>query len=228
MPFLSRKVILSVSVAVIAVAALTTVGLQRYKPLEPVTVTEHQQIWATPVDKGFNLYQMTPNLYRSALPTADNVPMLQALNVGTVVTFIKDNDKTWMGNAQMSRVSIPLHADRVTDADVIRVLHVLQDAGEKGPVLMHCKHGRDRTGLMAAMYRMVIQGWSKTEAISEMRTGGFGDPERMADALAYVQNADVEAIKQAYNSGKCSTSPLSTCYAKNWLTSVFSLAKVDD
>lgn len=227
MPHFSRTVILSICAAVLTTAALTTVALQRHRPLEPIALSEHRQTWATPVDKGFNLYQMTPSLYRSALPASDDLATLQGLQIGTVVTFIKDDDKEWMADVPMGRVNIPLHADRVTDADVIRVLHVLQDAGEKGPVLMHCKHGRDRTGLMAAMYRTVIQGWSKTEAISEMRLGGFGDASDMDDAVAYVQNADVDAIKQAYSSGKCSTSPLSPCYAKNWLASVFSVAKIE-
>ncbi|WP_339487196.1 phosphatase domain-containing protein [Pseudomonas sp. EL_65y_Pfl2_R95] len=219
-----RKIILGVAAIGIAVTAYAGIDLGSVKALNTSSISaQHQQQWAVPVDKGFNLYQMSPNLYRSALPDSDDLASLKAANVTTVVSFIKDDDKQWIGSAQMSTVSIPLHADRVTDADVIRVLHVLEEGQKHGSVLMHCKHGRDRTGLMAAMYRMVIQGWSKPEAINEMRRGGYGDPQQMEDALAYVEQADPVKIRAAYEAGECSTTMLSTCYAKRWVQNLLAV-----
>lgn len=180
--------------------------------------------WAAPVDKSVNLYRMSPTLYRSALPTAQSVPLLQSLQVRTVVSFIKDNDADWLGNAPVARVSIPLHADRVKDADVLRVLRVVRDAETRGPVLMHCKHGRERTGLMAAMYRTVIQGWTKEEALREMHNGGFGDAKDIEDASRYVENADIAKIREALANGKCSTTLFSTCYVRNWYERTFGSA----
>jgi tyrosine-protein phosphatase SIW14 len=43
------------------------------------------------------------------------------------------------------------------------------------PVLIHCKAGLHRTGVMAAVYRMEYQGWSKREAIRELKANGFAD-----------------------------------------------------
>ncbi len=34
---------------------------------------------------------------------------------------------------------------------------------------MHCRSGVDRTGYMLAMYRMTEDGWSKEQALAEMR-----------------------------------------------------------
>jgi len=171
--------------------------------------------WAQPVDKSFNLYEMSPTLYRSALPQAKDLPLLEKLKVHTVLSFIKDDDKAWLGDAPLQVVSLPTHADRVDDAEVIRVLNILQAAQQQGPVLMHCKHGRDRTGLFAAMYRTVIQGWSKEDALKEMVEGGFGTEDDMTDAIHYVQNADVAAIRQAMADGRCSTSVFSLCHLRN-------------
>lgn len=218
MRLLSRKIMFGLVAAGIAVTAFASVDLRPVSDRQ--VAVEHQQQWATPVDKGFNLYRMTPGLYRSALPDQRDIATLKADKIGTVVSFIKDDDKQWLGDTPMRTVSIPLHADRVTDADVIRVLHVLEDAQSDGAVLMHCKHGRDRTGLMAAMYRMVVQGWSKPEAMSEMRSGGYGDPQQMEDALGYLQQVDLVAIRAAYKAGECSTTLFSTCYAKAWLQNV--------
>ncbi|BBP83391.1 MULTISPECIES: phosphatase domain-containing protein [unclassified Pseudomonas] len=180
-----------------------------------------RQDWAVPVDRGFNLYRMTPQLYRSALPDSGDLPQLQRLGVRTVVSFIKEDDADWLGDAQVQRVSIPLHADRVDDVDVLRVLRVLQRAEAQGPVLMHCKHGRDRTGLMAAMYRTVVQGWSRADALAEMKAGGFGDARLMDDAIAYVEGADIDGLRQALASGACSTRTLAACQVGRWLRATF-------
>jgi hypothetical protein len=42
------------------------------------------------------------------------------------------------------------------------------------PVLLHCRAGLHRTGLLAAVYRMEYQGWSPAEAHHEMKAHGFG------------------------------------------------------
>ncbi|WP_282339758.1 MULTISPECIES: dual specificity protein phosphatase family protein [Pseudomonas] len=173
--------------------------------------------WATPLNGTFNLYRMSPTLYRSALPARANRQQLEKLGVRTVISFIEDSDAPWLGDSSVQRVNIPLHADRVDDADVIEVLRAVQRAQANGPVLIHCKHGRDRTGLMAAMYRQVIEGWSKQAALDEMQHGGFGDPRRMEDAIAYVESADAPAIRRALANGDCSTSPFSTCLVQGWL-----------
>jgi len=42
------------------------------------------------------------------------------------------------------------------------------------PVLLHCRAGLHRTGVLAAAYRMEYQGWSSAEALQELREHGFG------------------------------------------------------
>lgn len=196
-------------------AVLLTLG-----PLA-IAAGETRADWAQPVDKSFNLYQMSPTLYRSALPDSAALPELQRLQVKTVVSFIKDDDREWIGQQDIEAVSFPTHADRVDDADVLKVLRILQSAEQKGPVLMHCKHGRDRTGLFAAMYRTVIQGWSKDDALKEMTLAGFGAEDDMTDAIAYVQKADIGKLREALASGECSTSAFAGCQLKGWLADTF-------
>ncbi|MEY4191487.1 MAG: hypothetical protein RIR17_2223 [Planctomycetota bacterium] len=43
------------------------------------------------------------------------------------------------------------------------------------PMVIHCRAGLHRTGVLAAIYRMEYQGWSVDEAFREMKDGGFGD-----------------------------------------------------
>ncbi|WP_313116546.1 phosphatase domain-containing protein [Ectopseudomonas guguanensis] len=167
--------------------------------------------WAQPLDRRINLFRMAPDLYRSALPSARDWPQLQALGIATVINFYQRGDEQWLTDPQVVQVHLPLRTDRIDDADVIEVLRSIRQAQSRGRVLIHCKHGQNRTGLMAAMYRVVYQNWSKAQALAEMRNGGFGGEERMDDAERYLREADIPALRLALASGACSTSPWALC-----------------
>jgi len=51
----------------------------------------------------------------------------------------------------------------------------LMDDKSNYPVLIHCKAGLHRTGVLAAVYRMEYQDWSQMKAYEELRAHGFGD-----------------------------------------------------
>jgi protein-tyrosine phosphatase len=51
----------------------------------------------------------------------------------------------------------------------------LMDREDSYPVLIHCKAGLHRTGVMTAVYRMEYQGWTADEAYAELKAHGFGD-----------------------------------------------------
>jgi tyrosine-protein phosphatase SIW14 len=54
-------------------------------------------------------------------------------------------------------------------------LRILDDP-ESYPILLHCRAGLHRTGLLTAIYRIEYQGWSRGAAVRELRANGFGDP----------------------------------------------------
>lgn len=172
--------------------------------------------WAQPVEVQYNLYQMSPTLYRSALPDRGAVQLLEKLKVATVINFLPEPDTSWLSTPGMTQVQLPYRTNHVDDADVLTTLRAIQTAESHGPVLMHCKHGSDRTGLMAAMYRVVVQGWSKEDALNEMTQGGFGDSTHFKDGVRYMMKADVEKLRAALVSGACSTSPFAICSMKSW------------
>lgn len=51
----------------------------------------------------------------------------------------------------------------------------VMDEPSNYPVLIHCKAGLHRTGVMTAVYRMEYEGWTPGQAISEVKHNGFGD-----------------------------------------------------
>ena len=175
--------------------------------------------WAQPIATQYNLYQMSPTLYRSALPDSAAQPLLDKLHIATVINFLPDADSSWLNTPGVAQVQLPYRTNHVDDADVLAALRAIQTAQAQGPVLMHCKHGSDRTGLMAAMYRVVVQYWSKEDALKEMTQGGFGENSHHKDGESYMMKADIPQLRAALSSGACSTSTFATCVVKNWLKS---------
>ncbi|TSD79823.1 protein tyrosine phosphatase [Pseudomonas sp. KBS0710] len=182
--------------------------------------------WAQPVGNQFNLHQMTPTLYRSALPDSTALPVLQNLKIGTVINFLPESDAPWLETSGIKQVQLTYRTNHVDDADVLAALRAIQEAETQGPVLMHCKHGSDRTGLMAAMYRVVIQGWSKEDALNEMTLGGFGSSNGFKDGVRYMMKADVDKLRTALANGDCSTSEFALCSMKSWINTAGS-SRVD-
>ena len=199
------------------VLALASPTSQAWSALPTAAANAAHSGWAQPLDSRFNLYRMQSDLYRSALPDASQQASLQRLKIATVINFYQRSDGDWLSDPQIVQIHQPLHADRVDDADVLQALRSIRSAQARGPVLIHCKHGQNRTGLIAAMYRIVYQGWSKEQALAEMREGGFGGRERFADAERYVRQVDLGRFQTALASGACSTSPWAYCALKNRL-----------
>lgn len=178
--------------------------------------------WAQPVEKQYNLYQMSPTLYRSALPDSNAVPVLEKLKIGTVINFLPESDDSWLKSPGIKQVQLPYRTNHVDDADILAALRAIQTAEADGPVLMHCKHGSDRTGLISAMYRVVVQGWSKEDALNEMTLGGFGDSSHFKDGVRYMMKADIEKLRTALANGDCSTSAFALCSMKGWINTASS------
>jgi protein tyrosine/serine phosphatase len=86
----------------------------------------------------------------------------------------------------------PWHSE---EDDVVAFLKIAADTNHY-PIFVHCMRGADRTGLVCAMYRVVFDGWTKPEAIREMKEGGFDYDQRWKNIVKYIERADVEELKR--------------------------------
>ncbi len=164
------------------------------------SVAERPAQWAAPV-QGHphlpNLHQVTPSLYRGAQPDDAGFAELKNLGVKTVVNLRAfHSDRQMTEHAGLAYVHIESKAWHAEDEDVIEFLRVVTNPAS-GTVFVHCQHGADRTGTMVAVYRVVVQGWSKDQAVNEMIHGGFGFHPVWTNLVDYVQNLDVEAVRAA-------------------------------
>jgi protein tyrosine/serine phosphatase len=154
--------------------------------------------WAQPLQAtGLpNLHKVSKDLYRSAQPTAAGIQNLGPLGVKTVVNLRSfHSDASMMGKTAIKGEHIPMKAWHPEEEDVVRFLRIMNDP-KRVPVLVHCQHGADRTGTMCAIYRITVQGWTKEEALREMKDGGFGFHEVWQDLVQYINGLDVDRIKK--------------------------------
>ncbi|MFC5473984.1 dual specificity protein phosphatase family protein [Paraherbaspirillum soli] len=157
-----------------------------------------QSVAGTPVN---NLHQITPLLYRSAQLSKDDVPRLQQLGIKKVISFraFHSDDKILAGS-QIAMQRIPVNTWHIRDQDMIAALKALRNLEQDGPVLIHCQHGADRTGLVSALYRVVYQGWSKEQALNELQNGGYGFHAIWQNIKWYLESVDVEKLRREVNS----------------------------
>jgi len=104
----------------------------------------------------------------------------------------KDNRKS--RGTDLRLVHIPINTWKMSYEDVVKAMKALQSA-EK-PVLLHCIHGSDRTGVVTAAYRIVEQGWTKEAAVDEFLNGGYGYHSGwFPNILRLIESLDVERLK---------------------------------
>lgn len=82
--------------------------------------------WAQPVGDQCNLHQMTPTLYRSALPDRSALPVLEKLKIGTVINFLPESDSTWLESSDIKLAPLSYRTNPVEDSDVLAVLRAIQ------------------------------------------------------------------------------------------------------
>ena len=153
--------------------------------------------WAEPITLAGvpNLHRITEHLYRSEQPTAEGFRNLEKLGIRTVINlryFNSDDDEAAGTALQLHRVKILTW--RAGDEHVVEVMRLLRQK-DKGPFLIHCQHGADRTGLMSAMYRMLEQNWTAQEALAELVDGGYGFHSMWKNIKRYVSSVDVSALR---------------------------------
>lgn len=73
----------------------------------------------------------------------------------------------------MHYVHIPLHGGETpTKADINQAFSILLDSLQ-WPVFVHCREGKDRTGMIIACYRISHDGWTNMRALAEAKSYAF-------------------------------------------------------
>jgi protein tyrosine phosphatase (PTP) superfamily phosphohydrolase (DUF442 family) len=171
-------------------------GEHNRKSTASATAAQRPEKWAIPVSSEHlkNFYRIDDKLYRSAQPDKKGFQELKTFGVRNVLSFRdyhSDDDGKDFG---LNLYRVKMEAGDVTMEKVVEALRIIRNS--EGPVLIHCWHGSDRTGLISAMYRIVFQGWSKDEAIDELMRGGYGYHSLYKNIPEFIRQADIDEIRK--------------------------------
>jgi tyrosine-protein phosphatase SIW14 len=123
-----------------------------------------------------NVGRVADGIYRGSRPTDAGLDSLKALGIKTVINlrhYHHSAEEAGCRRRGLDYEHIMLPSSQApTDADVRRFLKIVTDPARQ-PVFFHCWRGKDRTGVMGATYRMVIEHWTLDEALAEMHAFGF-------------------------------------------------------
>ncbi len=154
-----------------------------------------QPIIATDLE---NWHQIDDKVFRSSQPDADDMPLLQQLNITDILNLRSihtDNDEA--KNTSIKLHHIKTNAGDISPDEIVQALKIITTT--KGRILVHCWHGSDRTGAVIASYRIVVQGWNKEEAIDEMVNGGYGFHAIFGNIVPTIKGLEVDKIRKDLN-----------------------------
>lgn len=143
-----------------------------------------------------NFYKVSDGIYRSSQPNRKSMELLDAIGIKTILNlrrYHSDNYEAKFTGINLERIK--MKPGKINDEDVIQALKTIKNA-EK-PILIHCWHGSDRTGVIVAMYRILFENYTKEEAISELRDKKYGYHEAVyGNIVKYIENSDIEKMRE--------------------------------
>lgn len=157
--------------------------------------------WAKPVASAvlLNWYKLDDGVYRSRQPDRRGFEEAKREGIRTIIDLrAGHSDAKLVEGLGLNLVEIPLRASEFSEEEIIGALRAIQESPK--PVLVHCQHGSDRTGVVSAAYRVLYHGWTKEEAIAELKEGGFGFHRLYTNIPTFIRRMDVARIRSLLSS----------------------------
>ncbi len=122
--------------------------------------------------------QVDEGYFRGGQPTMRGLEQLSQRGVKTVISLRHyskqmEDERRLAEQLGMRWVNIPMWSWwRPSDPQVHEFLAIVNDPANR-PVFVHCRQGRNRVGVMTAVYRVVHTGWTPQQAYAEGRRLGM-------------------------------------------------------
>ena len=160
-------------IALSSVSAETAGSLQKNTVL-PREAKVSEKIYGLPGIS--NVGRISQGIYRGNQPLPEGYKTLKEMGIKTVINLrSRHSEKKAVEDAGMNYMEFPISMIKNLKRENIREIIDTMADPENQPVYVHCALGQDRTGIVAAIYRIEKQGWSLDEATQEMQDFGFTD-----------------------------------------------------
>ena len=148
----------------------------------------------------YNFDKVDDGLYRISLPEIDDIYYIHdKYKIKTIIDFIDTTTKTkedeHAKELGIEYIHLPWRAylpDSIRKNYYITIIDKFLEIvtkNENKPILVHCFHGRERTGLLVAIYKMIVHNYDYKEALQDMTNYGF-KPWKHYDLKLYLKYFD--------------------------------------
>lgn len=134
---------------------------------------------ARPSGEIHNLHIISSNIMRGGQPSEEAFILLQDnYGVKTILSLRDDLEHNQWERSIVERlgmvfINIPMNGAKEQNRETIeQCLKIINDKS-KQPTFVHCRSGKNRTGLILAAYRIKYDDWGFDEALTEMLAYGY-------------------------------------------------------
>ncbi|ODA78087.1 hypothetical protein RJ55_06690 [Drechmeria coniospora] len=180
--------------------AATTRMVEKTAAAPPATMSDEYPA-APVVGRPVNFGVVVPGVYRSSYPKPDDYDFLRSLRLKTVVTLVKKDEldhalALFTSDNGIRQVVFNMKGTKKEAIPATLMAAILQLVMDKGnyPLLVHCNHGKHRTGCVVAVVRK-FSGWDLDHVLDEYRT--FASPKVRECDLDYINAFESSALALA-------------------------------
>ena len=142
-----------------------------------VVLAEQQPIEQADVLSIDNFERVSSSIWRGAAPSDASLKQLADKGIRTIIDLrmngIKcSREEETVKQLGLKYVHLPMGFRKPTYQNVTAFLKTISDPVNL-PVYIHCHQGADRTGVLVAIYRIIVDKWSFDKTYSEMRSHHF-------------------------------------------------------
>lgn len=148
----------------------------------------------------YNFSVVESGVYRCSFPDSSNFSFIETLNLRSILCLCPDpypeeslrflqskNIKLFQFGFQGTKEPSAVSKDMITEA-----LEVLLDV-RNHPILIHCKHGKHRTGCVVGCYRKV-KNWCLPCVLQEYQH--FAGAKARPTDIKFIENYDASSLRQ--------------------------------
>lgn len=180
------------SATLLSTSSLTTRTLDLPSEERPDHWADRLQVPGVP-----NLARVSPALYRGGQPTREGFEALQQLGIKTVVSLrTYGSDRRLAVQYGLDYEHIPIALWNPEYDELVAIIRLATKEPQQ-PVYIYDERGTNRVGLVAAIYRVVVDDWSRQEAVREMLKGGYGMRPLWRNLEKYVRGLQVDEFRKA-------------------------------
>ncbi|KAI0804990.1 tyrosine phosphatase family-domain-containing protein [Xylaria sp. FL0064] len=144
-----------------------------------------------------NFATVAEGLYRSGYPETADYPFIQGLKLKTIVTLVNkelpDGYQEFIQENQITHRIFDMAGTKKEDIpiEMMRSIYAVVSDRKNYPLLIHCNHGKHRTGCVVGVLRKSNQ-WSLKRILDEYTT--FAEPKIRDGDIKYLTDFELATL----------------------------------